>query len=102
MSDNLKTTANLVKLPNGDYIDPTTVKAVRRCDPQEASEKPWQLKQVPRVIIDYLISNGNSDYMGYGHSNVIVIECETIEERDKLSVDLFKLLVTPKLVSKSI
>lgn len=75
--------ATLCKLPNGDCLDPTTIRAIRKGDPQEENDSPYQSKQVPRVIIDYLVGE---------RAMVIVIDCDTVESRDKMVVELYQRL----------
>jgi len=81
--------ANLVLLPNGESINPATVKTIRKGDPQEAKPN-FQSKQVARVIIDFVLLE-KSDLTG-GHSNCIIIDCKTIEERDQMAKDIHRLL----------
>lgn len=67
-----------IELPSGDSLHPETIRAIRLGDPRPTSDV-YVTELKPRVIIDYLVGKiGNS----------IVVNCETIEDRNDLATYL--------------
>ena len=80
-----KQKANLVKLPNGECIDPCVVKAIRKGDPQEAGT--YASAEVPRVMIEYVLTSSE-----FQHHKCITLACDTIKARDELALTIHALL----------
>lgn len=77
--------SNYIDLPTGDSIRADTIFAVRLGDahPPAAMEN-FSLK--PRVIIDFGLSQERGFGFGRGgHSNSIICDCDTVEERNALA-----------------
>lgn len=71
--------SNFIKLPNGDSLHKDSIRAIRLGDPRPKGEGSWESELKPRVIIDFVIGT---------HGNCIVVNCDSVEERDKLAAKL--------------
>jgi hypothetical protein len=60
-----------IELPNGDLVHSESIRAIRLGN-AEGHHKP-------RVVLDFIIGD---------HCNYIVLNCDTVEERNKLAIDL--------------
>jgi hypothetical protein len=71
--------SNFIKLPNGDSLHKDSIRAIRLGDPQPKGENTWECELKPRVIIDFIVGE---------HGNCIVINCDSVKERDELAAKL--------------
>ena len=71
--------SKFIELPNGESLHSETIKAIRFGDPQSSHDIPYRSEEKPRVIVDFVVGD---------HYNCIVLDCDTVEQRDKLAADL--------------
>lgn len=68
-----------IEIGNGDLIHSESIKAIRLGEPRPKGEYPFETELKPRIIVDLLIGD---------HANCIVLEYDTIDQRNKVASDL--------------
>lgn len=81
--------SNFIHLPTGDYIRADAIFAVRLGDGKEYDDL-YKYAIQPRVIVDFGLGGGFG--LLDSHSNCVVCNCETNEERDALAAEILRQL----------
>ena len=68
-----------IELPDGDALHPESIRAIRLGDPRPRGEASYDTELKPRVIVDFVVGE---------HGNSIVLDCDTVEQRDTLATSL--------------
>lgn len=78
----------LIRLPNGDYVESETIKALRLFDFRPCTDTEIGLSW--RVVVDIVLAN---------QVRVIVLDCHTKEQRDHTQQDIYDQIQAAKALT---